>query len=235
LESAGIRKEQIENSNTAVYMAMFTRDYDRNIYKDMMSIPKYHVTGTGDAIMANRISHLYNLNGPSITMDTGCSGGMTVVSQACQSLRSGESDLALAGGVNLILTPDHMISMSNLHMLNADGKSYSFDDRGAGYGRGEGVAVLVIKRLEDALKANDPIRAVIRDVAINQDGHTQGITLPSGLAQTALERQVWANVGLGLHTRDVGYVEAHGTGMCNPILLCLSTCWGSVIDDLFFL
>lgn len=191
-------------------MAMFTRDYDRNIYKDMMSIPKYHVTGTGDAILANRISHLYDLNGPSVTLDTGCSGGMTAVSQACQSLRSGQSDVALAGAANLILSPDHMISMSNLHMLNADGRSYSFDSRGAGYGRGEGVAVLVIKRLEDAIKANDPIRAIVLDAAINQDGHTQGITLPSGAAQTALERKVWANVGL--HTREVGYVEAHGTG-----------------------
>lgn len=210
LESAGIPQEQIQKSNTSVYMAMFTRDYDRNIYKDMMSIPKYHVTGTGDAILANRISHLYDLNGPSVTLDTGCSGGMTAVSQACQNLRSGLSDMALAGAANLILSPDHMISMSNLHMLNADGRSYSFDSRGAGYGRGEGVAVLVIKRLEDAIIANDPIRAIILDAAINQDGRTQGITLPSGAAQTALERKVWANVGL--HTREVGYVEAHGTG-----------------------
>ena len=191
-------------------MANFTRDYDRNIYKDMMSIPKYHVTGTGDAILANRISHLYDLNGPSVTLDTGCSGGMTAVSQACQNLRSRQCDIALAGAANLILSPDHMISMSNLHMLNANGRSYSFDSRGAGYGRGEGVAVLVIKRLEDAIKANDPIRAILLDAAINQDGHTQGITLPSGAAQTALERKVWANVGL--HTREVGYVEAHGTG-----------------------
>nr|QED55506.1 TRI17 [Trichoderma protrudens] len=210
LESAGIRQEEIQKSNTAVYMAMFTRDYDRNAYKDMMSIPKYHVTGTGDAILANRISHLFDLSGPSVTMDTGCSGGMAAIAHACQALRSGESDLALAGAVNLILTPDHMIGMSNLHMLNVNGRSYPFDSRGAGYGRGEGVATLVIKRLDDAIKANDPIRAIIRDAAINQDGHTAGITLPSGAAQQALERKVWKNIGL--NPRDVGYVEAHGTG-----------------------
>ncbi|KAB8291221.1 hypothetical protein EYC80_009908 [Monilinia laxa] len=210
LESAGIRQEKIQKSNTAVYMAMFTRDYDRNIYKDMQNIPKYHVTGTGEAILANRISHSFDLKGPSMTIDTGCSGGMTAVTQACQSLRSGESDLALAGGANLILSPDHMISMSNLHMLNANGKSYSFDSRGAGYGRGEGIATLVIKRLDDAIKDKDPIRAVILDAAINQDGHTAGITLPSGAAQTELERKVWKSIGLC--TRDVGYVEAHGTG-----------------------
>ncbi|KAK7756046.1 Type I Iterative PKS [Diatrype stigma] len=210
LESAGIRQEDIQKSNTAVYMAMFTRDYDRNTYKDMMSIPKYHVTGTGDAILANRISHLFDLNGPSVTMDTGCSGGMAAISHACQALRSGQSDMALAGAANLILSPDHMISMSNLHMLNKDGRSYSFDSRGAGYGRGEGIATLVIKRLDDALKAKDPIRAILRDASINQDGHTAGITLPSGAAQEALERQVWDK--LNLQPREVGYVEAHGTG-----------------------
>lgn len=189
---------------------MFTRDYDRNIYKDMMSIPKYHVTGTGEAILANRISYLFDLNGPSVTIDTGCSGGMAAISHACQALRSGQSDMALAGAANLILSPDHMIGMSNLHMLNSDGRSYSFDSRGAGYGRGEGIATLVIKRLDDAIKANDPIRAILRDAAINQDGHTAGITLPSGPAQEALERKVWSNINL--HPRDVGYVEAHGTG-----------------------
>jgi acyl transferase domain-containing protein/NADPH:quinone reductase-like Zn-dependent oxidoreductase/acyl carrier protein len=210
LESAGVRQEQIRKSNTAVYMAMFTRDYDRNVYKDMMSIPKYHVTGTGDAILANRISHLFDLSGPSVTMDTGCSGGMTAISHACQALRSGQSDMALAGAVNLILTPDHMVGMSNLHMLNVNGRSFSFDSRGAGYGRGEGVATLVIKRLDDAIKANDPIRAILRDAAVNQDGHTAGITLPSGPAQQALERKVWS--GLGLQPGEVGYVEAHGTG-----------------------
>lgn len=210
LESAGIPQEKIQKSNTAVYMAMFTRDYDRNIYKDMQNIPKYHVTGTGEAILANRISHSFDLKGPSMTIDTGCSGGMTAVAQACQSLRSGESDLAFAGGANLILSPDHMISMSNLHMLNANGRSYSFDNRGAGYGRGEGIATLVIKRLDDAIKYKDPIRALILDAAINQDGHTAGITLPSGAAQTELERKVWNSIGLC--TRDVGYIEAHGTG-----------------------
>ncbi|KAJ2984094.1 hypothetical protein NQ176_g228 [Zarea fungicola] len=210
LESAGIRQEDIRKSNTAVYMAMFTRDYDRNVYKDMQSIPKYHVTGTGEAILANRISHLFDLQGPSISIDTGCSGGMAAVVQACHALRSGQSDMALAGAANLMLSPDHMISMSNLHMLNKDGRSYSFDSRGEGYGRGEGIATLVIKRLDDAIKANDPIRAILHDASINQDGHTAGITLPSGTAQEALERQVWNN--LNLDPRDVGYVEAHGTG-----------------------
>nr|QED55503.1 TRI17 [Trichoderma albolutescens] len=210
LESAGIRQEELKRSNAAVYMAMFTRDYDRNAFKDTLSIPKYHVTGTGDAIMANRISYLFDLNGPSVTIDTACSGGMVTIAHACQALRSGESDLALAGAVNMILTPDHIIGLSNLHMINDDGRSYAFDSRGAGYGRGEGVATLVIKRLDDAIKANDPIRAIIRDAAINQDGLTVGITLPSGDAQEVLEQKVWHHIGLD--PQSVGYVEAHGTG-----------------------
>ncbi|OLN84398.1 Lovastatin diketide synthase LovF 12 [Colletotrichum chlorophyti] len=210
LESAGIPQEKIRGSNTSVHMAMFTRDYDRNAYKDVADISKYHVTGAGEAIMANRISHLFDLHGPSMTIDTGCSGAMAAVAQACQSLRSGDCDVALAGAANLILSPDHHISMSNLHMLNAEGKTYSFDSRGAGYGRGEGVATLALKRLDDALKAGDPIRAIIRDAVLNQDGHTAGITLPSAEAQAQLERKALARVGL--RPQDVAYIEAHGTG-----------------------
>ena len=113
-EDAGIPIEQVNGSDTAVYVAMFTRDYDRNIYKDTSRIPKYHVTGCGEAITSNRISYTFNLKGPSMTLDTGCSGSMVALHQACQSLRTGESSMALAAGVSLILNPDHMISMSNL-------------------------------------------------------------------------------------------------------------------------
>ncbi|OHW96135.1 polyketide synthase protein [Colletotrichum incanum] len=210
LESAGIPQEKIRGTNTSVHMAMFTRDYDRNVYKDVVDVSKYHVTGTGEAIMANRISHLFDLHGPSMTIDTGCSGAMAAVAQACQSLRSGDCDVALAGAANLILSPDHHISMSNLHMLNAEGKTYSFDSRGAGYGRGEGVAALVIKRLDDALNAGDSVRAVVRDAVLNQDGYTAGITLPSAEAQAQLERKTLGRVGL--RPQDVTYIEAHGTG-----------------------
>nr|Q50LG3.1 RecName: Full=Highly reducing polyketide synthase AFT9-1; Short=HR-PKS AFT9-1; AltName: Full=AF-toxin biosynthesis protein 9-1 [Alternaria alternata]BAD97694.1 Aft9-1 [Alternaria alternata] len=210
LENAGIPQANTNGSNTSVHVAMFTRDYDRNVYKDTVGIPKYQVTGTGEAIMSNRISHIFNLHGPSMTIDTGCSGAMTAVSQACMSLRSGDCDIALAGAVNLIMSPDHHISMSNLHMLNAEGKSYAFDSRGAGYGRGEGVATIVMKRLDDAVRCHDPIRAVILDAVINQDGYTAGITLPSSEAQAQLERKALNRVGL--KPQEVAYIEAHGTG-----------------------
>ncbi|KAB2098602.1 Highly reducing polyketide synthase [Alternaria gaisen] len=210
LENAGIPEANINGSNTSVHVAMFTRDYDRNAYKDTVGILKYQVTGTGEAIMSNRISHIFNLYGPSMTIDTGCSGAMTAVSQACMSLRSGDCDVALVGAVNLVLSPDHHISMSNLHMLNAEGKSYAFDSRGAGYGRGEGVATIVVKRLDDAVRCRDPIRAVILDAVINQDGYTAGITLPSSEAQAQLERKALDRVGL--KPQEVAYIEAHGTG-----------------------
>lgn len=116
-ENAGIPIEKVRGSNTAVYTAIFTRDYDRNIYKDPSDIPKYHVTGSGEAIVSNRISYTFDLKGPSMTLDTGCSGGMVALHQACQSLRTGESSMALASGVNLILNPDHMFGMSNLQSV----------------------------------------------------------------------------------------------------------------------
>jgi acyl transferase domain-containing protein len=117
LENSGHTLESVRGSKTSVYTAIFTRDYDRNIYKDTFDIPKYHITGSGEAILSNRVSHFFDLRGPSMTLDTGCSGSMVAVHQACQSLRTHESTMALAGGVNLILNPDHMIGMSNLQSV----------------------------------------------------------------------------------------------------------------------
>lgn len=209
-ENAGISMEHMEGSDTAVYTAMFTRDYDRNIYKDTSDIPRYQTTGCGEAIMSSRISYCFNLNGPSMTIDTGCSGSMVALHLACQSLRTGESSAALACGVSLILSPDQMIGMSNMHMLDDSGRSYAFDARGAGYGRGEGVTAVVLKRLDDALEAGDNVRAVIRSTAVNQDGKTKGITLPSHKVQEALQRKAYRLAGLDPCT--VQYIEAHGTG-----------------------
>lgn len=113
-ENAGLSLEQIRGSDTAVYAALFTRDYDRNLFKDPLTLPKYQTTGTGDAIISNRISYTFDLRGPSMTLDTGCSGSIVALHQACQSLRVGETSMAVAAGVNLILSPDQMIGMSNL-------------------------------------------------------------------------------------------------------------------------
>nr|ALQ32842.1 putative polyketide synthase [Fusarium euwallaceae] len=210
LENAGIPLESIRGSDTAVYVATFSQDWETMMMKDTHNLAKYHVTGTHKAIVANRISYLFDLKGPSLSLDTACSGGLVALHQACQGLRNRESKIALVGGTNLILSPEFMFGMSFLNMLNDDGKSYSFDERGSGYGRGEGVATLVLKRLDDALQDGDPIRAVIRNTGVNQDGKTNGITYPSAESQEMLTRAVYDQAGLD--PKETAYVEAHGTG-----------------------
>lgn len=210
LENAGIPIEAIRGSSTSVFIALFNKDYDRMMFKDTNDIAKYHLLGSGEAIVSNRISYTFDLKGPSMTLDTGCSGSLVALHQACQGLRSGDTDMALVGGTSLILSPDSMIPMSRIGVLDPSGKSFVFDDRGAGYGRGEGVSTIVLKRLQDAVEAGDHVRAIIRNTGINQDGKTAGITLPSQTAQQALINQVFKQVGL--EPRSISYVEAHGTG-----------------------
>lgn len=118
IESAGISLKDVQGSNTAMYTASFSHDYDRILSRAPEDFPKYHTTGTGEAILANRISYILDLKGPSMTIDTGCSGSMVAVHQACQALRTGEADMAIAGGVNLILDPDQMIGMANMQSVN---------------------------------------------------------------------------------------------------------------------
>ncbi|KAI4218847.1 MAG: hypothetical protein L6R36_008717, partial [Xanthoria steineri] len=209
-QSCGSTLESVRGSNTAVYIATFSSDYDRIIQKDTDDIPRYHTTGTGEAIAANRISYAFDLRGPSVALDTGCSGSLAAVHHACQSLITGEVETAIAGGVNLILNPDRMIGMANLGMLNAEGRSYPFDHRGSGYGRGEGSAVVILKTLNEALRCGDPIRGLIRSTAINQDGKTLGITSPSQMAQEVLLRRIYEKASPD--PRTIHYVEAHGTG-----------------------
>lgn len=161
--------------------------------------------------VANRISHVFDLHGPSMTLDTGCSGGLVAMHQACQSLRDGESEAAIVAAANLTLNPDHHIGMSNMHLISGSGRSYPFDIRGDGYGRGEGFVVFVLKRLDDALRDRNPIRAIVRSTAVNQDGYTPAsITHPNGRAQAELVRSAYLRACL--RPEDVAYVEAHGTG-----------------------
>ncbi|KAJ4285161.1 hypothetical protein NW764_000450 [Fusarium oxysporum] len=160
--------------------------------------------------MANRISHFFNLHGPSMTIDTGCSGSLVSVHLASQSLRAKETSLAIAAGAGMILTPNTMMPMTALNFLSPDGKCFTFDSRANGYGRGEGIGVVVMKRLSDAIRDNDTIRAVIRATKVNQDGHTTGITLPSKEAQVANINSVYESAGLDFS--QTGYVECHGTG-----------------------
>ncbi|KAM7215806.1 polyketide synthase [Rhypophila decipiens] len=210
LENAGVRMEDVQGSNTSCYVGCFTRDYSDMLACDREDLPLYHGTGTGSAIMSNRISWFFNMKGPSISLDTACSSSMAALHLGCQSLRTGESTMTVVGGTNLMLLPDIMGAMTRLHFLSPDGKCQSFDHKGNGYSRGEGAGFCVLKPLHLALKDGDVIRGVIRNTAVNQDGNTPGITLPSAEAQEALIRRVYADAGLDL--ADTAYVEAHGTG-----------------------
>ena len=211
LESAGLPMESLAGSNTSVFMGTFGREYGTFWARDPMQLPKYAGTGTGPALLANRVSWFYDFRGTSITLDTACSSSMNALHLACESLRAGSSDAALIGGSNLILNPDTaMIPLTNLGFLSPDGRCYAFDHRANGYARGEGYGVLVLKRLKDAISAGDTIRAVIRATGSNQDGRTPGISQPRAEAQAALIRQTYASAGLPLaRTR---FFEAHGTG-----------------------
>ncbi|KUI60431.1 Lovastatin diketide synthase LovF [Cytospora mali] len=211
LENSGWSLESCAGSNTAVYAASFTADFERNLYRDPVNLPVYYLTGVEKAILSNRISHAFDLHGPSMTIDTACSGGLVAVHQACQSLRTGESDAAIVAAANLTMGPDQRIGMSTLHLTSGAGHCYPFDSRGDGYGRGEGCVVFVLKRLDQALRDRDPVRAILRNTAVNQDGYTPAsITYPNGAAQEQLIRNAYARVGLS--PLDVSYVEAHGTG-----------------------
>ncbi|RHZ54247.1 uncharacterized protein CDV56_107115 [Aspergillus thermomutatus] len=210
LENAGQRLEDVVGSKTSCYIGCFTRDYSDMLACDRENLPLYHGTGTGSAIMSNRISWYFDLKGPSISLDTACSSSLVALHLGCQSLRTGESEMSIVGGTNLILLPDIMSAMSALHFLSPDGKCQSFDYKANGYSRGEGAAVVILKPLHLELRDNDVIRAVIRGTAVNQDGNTPGITLASATAQEALIRETYANAGLDF--KDTAYVEAHGTG-----------------------
>ncbi|KAJ5896473.1 Highly reducing polyketide synthase sdnO [Penicillium subrubescens] len=210
LENAGISLDNIKGSNTCVYVGLYARDYDRMGFKDLPQITKLHITGTGEAVVSNRISYLFDLKGASVTVDTGCSGSMVALHQACQNLRTGESNMAIVGGTQLLLHPDQAIAMSTVGMVNPHGRCFVFDSRGSGYARGEGVGTIVLKRLDDAIAAGDPVHAVIRNSGLNQDGKTAGISLPNPDAQAALMKWVYSSAGVD--PRNTVYVEAHGTG-----------------------
>ena len=156
------------------------------------------------------MSYVLGLQGPAMAIDTACSSSLVAIHLACQSLRARECDLALAGGVNVILAPDAHVAFSKARMLAPDGRCKTFDAAADGYGRGEGAAVVVLRRLSDARARGDRVLAVIRGSAVNQDGRSGGLTAPNGPAQEAVIRAALANAGLS--PPQIDYVEAHGTG-----------------------
>ncbi|KAL4909664.1 hypothetical protein BDW74DRAFT_42311 [Aspergillus multicolor] len=210
LENAGITMGQVARSKTCVFTGSFGHDYETLQNKDPQALPKFNALGTSMNMLSNRVSWFFDLNGPSATVDTACSSSLMAIDLACQSIWSGDSAMGMAIGSNAIIALEIGLSLNNLGLLSPDGRCYSFDRRGNGYARGEGVGVLVIKPVDDAIRDGDTIRAVIRASASNQDGRTPGITLPSMEMQKALIQDTYRKGGLDM--AETRYFEAHGTG-----------------------
>ncbi|KAF9873136.1 polyketide synthase [Colletotrichum karsti] len=209
-ENAGVSLQRLAGSDTSVFMGSFSRDYHDSLMRDPDTLPRTALTGNGVAMMSNRISHFFDLRGPSLTTDTGCSASLAALHLAVQSIRNGESRMSIVGASNLLLNPDPFIVMSSLGVLGADGRCFAWDSRANGYGRGEGIATLLLKPLREAVADGDPVHAVIRETAINQDGKTPTITSPSAEAQEELIRACYRRAGLD--PSKTAYVEAHMTG-----------------------
>ncbi|MEM6980894.1 MAG: polyketide synthase, partial [Planctomycetota bacterium] len=213
LEIGGIDARQIADTDASMFVGIGGTDYSKlpSQYNGYYKYIDAHV-GTGNAlsIAANRVSYIMDLHGPSMAIDTACSSSTMATHLAVQSLRRGECSLAIAGGVNAILTPETTIAFSKAQMLSPDGCCRPFDQAANGYVRGEGCGLVVLKRLTDAVAADDLIFGVIRATATNQDGRTSGITAPNGLSQQAVIRSALKQAGIT--PSRVDYIEAHGTG-----------------------
>ena len=209
LEHAALPAEDLADSATGVFVGISNCDYARLVFRGYDSLNAYSATGTSLAVAANRVSYVFNLRGPSLSVDTACSSALVATHLACRSLQTGECNLALAGGSNLVLTPEGNVIFSQARMLAADGRCRSFDAAADGYVRGEGCGVLVLQRLDDAIRDGNQVLAVIRGSAVNQDGLTNGLIAPNGPAQQEVLRSALRSAGI--QPPDVEYVEAHGT------------------------
>jgi acyl transferase domain-containing protein len=209
LESAGQAPDGLRGSATGVFVGITGQDYVSQL-RSSECLDVYAATGNAHNAAAGRVSYTLGLQGPSMALDTACSSSLTAIHVACQGLRTGECNLALAGGVNVIGSPDQFVSFFKWGMIAPDGRCKTFDAAANGFVRAEGCGIVVLKRLSDAIADGDNILAVIRGTAVNQDGASSGLTVPNGLAQEAVIRQALRFAGIA--PRDVGYVEAHGTG-----------------------
>ena len=212
LESAGCTLEQIQGTNTSVFVGSMTNDgYDIQ-FRDTETMPMYTITGTARSLLSNRISYFFDLKGESLTIDTACSSSLVALHQAVQSLRSGHSTTSIVAGANILLDPGTYIAESKLHMLSTDAQSKMWDRSANGYARGEGVAAIFLKSLSQAIKDGDNIECVVRETFVNSDGRTKGITMPSAAAQAALIRRTYDMAGLDPSVDRCQYFECHGTG-----------------------
>ncbi|WP_433228214.1 SDR family NAD(P)-dependent oxidoreductase [Actinomadura formosensis] len=209
-EHAGIGPASLRGSRTGVFVGVSAPEYAAFTASDLASLEPFTATGAALGIIANRLSYLLDLRGPSMIVDTACSSSLVSTHLAVQALRAGEADVALAGGVNLLLSPAVTMTFDLAGGTAADGHCKAFDASADGMVRAEGCGAVVLKRLSDAVRDGDRVLAVVRGSGVNSDGRSNGLVAPNSDAQRALLRDVYARAGIG--TRDVDYVEAHGTG-----------------------
>ncbi|KAJ5360898.1 hypothetical protein N7517_010089 [Penicillium concentricum] len=215
LDAAGLQMDALQRSKTGVFCGTLRNDYNQIQAMDPQAFPGYMVTGNSPSIMANRISYYFDWQGPSMAVDTGCSSSLLAVHLGVEALQNDDCSMAVAVGSNLILSPNAYIADSKTRMLSPTGRSSMWDSKANGYARGEGVASVVLKRLQDAINDGDPIECVIRASGANSDGRTMGITMPNSKAQQSLILATYARAGLSPQERPADrcqYFEAHGTG-----------------------
>ncbi|WP_346836052.1 type I polyketide synthase [Paenibacillus polymyxa] len=209
-ENAGLRPGDYVKSRTGVFIGAFTLDYKILQFADTVEIGTHTAVGSMMTMLSNRISYTYDFIGPSMSIDTACSSSLVTIHEACMSLKNAECDMALAGGIELIYAPEYYVAETKGGFLSKDGRCKTFDEAANGYVRGEGGGVVILKRLEDAVRDGNKIYAVIRQSLVNQDGKTVGITVPNDESQRKLLEEVYGRAGI--EPKDVQYVELHGTG-----------------------
>ena len=210
LENAGIKPSSMRGSRCGVYVGISSVDYGMRMADDLAAVDSLTIMGNTSSIVANRLSYAFDLRGPSMAIDTACSSSMVAFHQACQSIRSGETSMAFAGGVSLHLHPLGFVAFSKSSMLSRKGKCSVFDASADGYVRSEGGGIFVLKDYEQAMADGDPILAVVCATALNTDGKKTGLTVPSRAAQIELLTEAYSNANI--KPDDISYIEAHGTG-----------------------
>ncbi|OJJ99925.1 hypothetical protein ASPACDRAFT_43562 [Aspergillus aculeatus ATCC 16872] len=209
-ENAGMPLERVQGSKTGVYVGNFTNDFLNMQYKDPEYFSRYSATGSGLTVLANRITHCFDLRGPSHVVDTACSSSLYALHSACLALEARDCDAAVVAAANLIQSPEQQMVAVKAGILSPESMCHTFDESANGYGRAEGVSAVYLKRLSDALRDGDPIRSIIRGTSVNGNGRTPGIVQPSVEGQKAVIRAAYRRAGLD--PGDTDYVEAHGTG-----------------------